>query len=191
MIEITATGAGNLAKWLDATNARSKKALYTATRVEGFRLMRLLRQEIKQGAPGGRPFAPLSVIARSARGIHGDPTPLRRFALLVRYQADQDMVRIGFFSGRSKPLSQSWRRLTLDHQYGFYHDMKETTRKRVLRQLKYVEPGLKKYFALRKTTRRFYTPARPIIEPFWSTHEAEALRNIRSNFRRKLAGDRI
>jgi hypothetical protein len=192
VIEITTSGAGNLAKWLDATNARSRKALYTATRVEGFRLMRLLRQEIKQGDPGGRPFTPLSVIAASRRGRHGDRTPLRRLAAIIRYTATNDEVRVGFVQpARGGRMSASWRRIAQIHQEGFRHGMDDATRQNILRQLKYAEPGIAKYFALKKSTQRFHTPARPIVEPFWSAHRTEALANIRANFRRKIAGDRI
>lgn len=192
MIEITTTGAGNLAKWLDATNARGKTALQTAIKVEGFRLMRLLREEIKQGAPGGRQFAPLSVIASSRRGRYGSKSPLKRLSTTIRYLAQPGEVHVGFVQpARGGGVSASWRRIAKIHQEGFWHGMDETTRAGILRQLKYAEPGIKKYFAVRKSTQRFHTPARPIVEPFWGAHKTEALKNIRANFRRKLAGDRI
>jgi hypothetical protein len=77
------------------------------------------------------------------------------------------------------------------HQEGFWHGMEEGDRKSILKMQGQVGPGIAKYFALRKSTQRFHTPARPIIEPFWGAHQAEALGNIRSNFRRKLAGERV
>ena len=69
--------------------------------------------------------------------------------------------------------------------------MSEGSRKRILAMQAQAGPGLRKYFALRKTTTRFHTPARPIIDPFWAAHRFETLSNIRANYRRKIAGERI
>jgi hypothetical protein len=51
-------------------------------------------------------------------------------------------------------------------------------------------PGREK-FLLRKSTTTLNLPARPIIDPFWDTHQREALANIERNFVAKLAGQRI
>ena len=194
MIEVTVKGIANLAKALDAASAREKSALQTALKVEGFRLMRLMRREIRKGAPGGRPFAPLSVIARSRRGLRGDPTPLRRLASVVRYRVQQEPFEFhfGFVDpGGRAALSRSWLRLARIHQEGFRHGMGEAARAQIIRQLKYAPESVRKYFALRKETRRFHTPARPIVAPFWQAHRSQALANIRANYRRKIAGERI
>jgi len=194
MIQITLNGAKNLAKWIDDTNKRSKNALITALRVEAYkRLLPKLREEIKKGAPGGVPFAPLSEIAALWRGKHCSRSPLKRLASVVRYRALTDEVHIGFINpGRGAPLSRSWRRIAHEQQAGFWHGMDDATRAALLRQLKSAaDPQQARLLRLRKTTRRFHTPARPIIEPFWRAHQAEALRSIRANFRRKIAGDRI
>ena len=194
MIEITATGAANLAKALDAANARESRALSQAMRIEGMRLMRLLREEIRKGAPGGRQFAPLSVIAAVRRGRYGGAAPLRRLASVVRYRVQESpfQVHVGFVDpGGRAALTRSWLRIARVQQEGFWHGMDETTRANIIRQLKYAPGPARRYFALRQSTRRFHTPARPIIEPFWRAHQSQALTNIRANYRRKIAGQRI
>jgi hypothetical protein len=193
MIQITLNGAKNLAKWLDDTGQRSRRALSTALKIEGFRLMRVLKEEVRRGAPGGQPFAPLSYIAqwRGRRG--GRDKPLARFATVVRYAADAEEVRIGFLNparGRAK-LSKRWLNLARMHQEGFWHDMRPSTRKALPAIGQRAPAEIRQYFHLRKSTRRFHTPARPVVVPFWRAHQAEALSNIRANFRRKIAGDRI
>jgi len=220
MIEVTVQGAANLAKALDAANAREKYALRVALRREGFRLKELLTREIRQGAPGGRAFAPLSVI-RSRTKPDRYRVPLSRLASVARYAVNDARhfsdkfgvssrpgatgteVHVGFidplpfrgqshtFSARKFNLSGSWLRLARIHQEGFWHEMSEGARQRILAMQAQAGSGLRKYFALRKTTTRFHTPARPIIDPFWAAHRFETLSNIRANYRRKIAGERI
>lgn len=55
---------------------------------------------------------------------------------------------------------------------------------------KSLKPGRER-FLLRRSTSTLRIPARPIIEPFWAAHQAEAGRNILVNFERKLNGERI
>jgi hypothetical protein len=50
---------------------------------------------------------------------------------------------------------------------------------------------LAKFFFLRRERTQFNAPPRPIIDPFWASHQAQALGNIRNNFNRKMAGERI
>ena len=47
------------------------------------------------------------------------------------------------------------------------------------------------YFFLRKETTTFTTPARDVIDAFWASHQGEVMGNIRSNFERKMRGERI
>ena len=156
------------------------------------RLMRLLKSEIRKGAPGGRQFAPLSFIARK-RMHRGRNTPLRRLAVAVRYfVADYDplVVQVGWTGPR---VSKRWQYLAKVLQEGFVHGMRPETRAGIIstggRMTKRSEG--KRYHFLRRTTRRFETPARPIMEPFWRAHQDDARKNIAANFRRKLRGERI
>jgi len=148
-----------------------------------------MMKEIRAGAPGGKRFAPLSMIARRGR----DRQPLRRFAGLVRYWlASRDPVEMHVgFTGRS--LGQSWQNLITRHQAGFTSEMRPERRMGLIRAgFGYGKrSSYRKYHMLRKSTRVFRTPARPIIDPFWAAHAGDAWRNLRSNFIRKMRGERI
>lgn len=191
MITATIKGADTLKRDMRRETKRARYALNLAVRVEGFRLMRLLKKEIRDQAPGGRRFAPLSVIGRKI--MHrGRNQPLRRLALGVRYDIrDRDPVdmRIGWTGPR---VSKRWKVLARMLQEGFTTPVTGGIRKYLagygseLRDRK-----SRKYFMLRKSTRTLKTPARPIISPFWAAHEREARRNIARNFRLKMAGKRI
>lgn len=106
--------------WLDAADKARMKAAHTAVRAEGFRLMKLMKAQIKAGSPGGAAFKALSVIAGRGRtsvgifkstgfaGIKGigapsGKTPLKRLAIPVRYwdktTKDTIMASVGFTGG--------------------------------------------------------------------------------------------
>lgn len=193
-------GVDDTARWLKKEHARSEKSMETAIKVEGFRLRRRLKTEIRKGAPGGRQLEPLSYIARrahrSAQGggrISPNRKPLSRLALGVRYDV-QTRPAFAFKVGWVGPkVSKSWKRLAKMHQEGFTRDITRAQREFMARRggnLGTVEGGDTPFF-LRKSTRYFHTPARPIMEPFWQAHEDEALRNINRNFGLKLKGQRI
>ena len=189
------------------------KAENTAVRVEGFRLMKQLRQEIRQGAPGGKRFAALSQIRRTMGSVYRGHfrlrgnNPLFRLARAIGYEVNDGTpfsLTIGFVG---KASSRSWRMLALKHQQGFsesadapyfrYHNI--SIRDYLVQEGSRVDRarfGGKKtrrrnVFFLRKSTQMLRTPARPIIDPFWAAHRAEAARNIRQNFIRKMKGERI
>ena len=192
MIKVTIKGLKRLERTLKIEGRRQKKALDTAVKVEGFRLMRLLKLEIRKGAPGGRKFAPLSFIAR--RLYHrGRNEPLRRLALAVRYYiAERDPLQ--FYVGFTGPkVSRRWKYLAKVLQAGFTGAMDAETRKQFIitggRMTKRAKA--RRYHFIKESTRQFTTPARPIIEPFWHAHRRQALLNISRNFRRKMRGERI
>jgi hypothetical protein len=191
MLSATIKGAETLQRDIKKESKRARYALNLAVRVEGFRLMRLLKKEIRDGAPGGRRFAPLSVIAKK-RMHRGRNQPLRRLALGVRYdikRRDPVEMHVGWVGAR---VSKRWKTLARVLQKGFVTQV--TARKR-----RYLasyggdlrDRSARKYFMLHKNTRFLKTPARPIMSPFWRAHENEARRNIVSNFRRKMRGERI
>jgi len=174
-----------------------KKASETATRVEAFRLSRLLKEEIRQGAPGGRPFSPLTEMAKRLRRP-ANRTPLRRLAVPIRYAAiraaGKYRVSIGFVDpGRGRPLSKSWKRIAKIHQEGFTQALTEQKRMGIIHVGARLTRRVRNrfYLFLRKSTQRLRTPARPIIDPFWKAHRRQAERNIERNFERKLRGERI
>lgn len=220
------TGLRDLNRDLGRWNERIGKAARAAVRVEGFRLSRTLKAEIREGAPGGRRFSPLTEIAKRAKAgfirgerdirLHGganvDRAPLRRLAAAAGYDArkigGRFRLSIGFVR---RGLSRSWTRIAALHQQGETIPVTEELRRGLIRtgaRLKRKgrtlgraggrsgawsasSDGAYRFFFLRKSTRRFKVPARPVIDPFWERHGREVLQNIERNFRRKLRGERI
>lgn len=191
MITATIKGAETLRRDIKREGRRARYALNLAVRVEGFRLMRQLKKEIRAGAPGGKRFAPLSVIAKT-RQHRGRNEPLRRLSLGVRYdiaKRDPVQMRIGWVGPR---VSRRWKILARMLQEGFETRVTGDIRRYLARyggSLR--DRRRRKYFMLRKATAVLKTPARPIIDPFWRAEENDARRNIARNFRRKMRGQRI
>jgi len=190
-----------------------RKATDTALKVEGFRLKKLLEKELKAGAPGGRAFDPLTEMARRTMGKYDKSVRPARKALTrsrgaesmhraIRYNAYSLYRKFVFAFGfidpaKGEKLSKSWKRLARLHQEGFVRTVTEAQRRYYARRgSKLVgKTGRRlkaaKFFFLKKGTTTFRTPARPIIDPFWAAHRGEAERNVKSNFEKKLRGERI
>ena len=183
---------------LDADNKRKTKAGQTAGKVEGFRLTKELKQEIREGAPGGKKFDPLSKIALYRRGRKRQRNPLARSLAFVSYNAkvhgDKYRIEVGYLSEGSRKASRSIQSLVKRHAKGFSQSVTEEHRsylRRIGGKFKKRKPEIAKYFFLLGKTAQLKTPARPIIEPFWRAHKHEVLANIQSNFKRKMKGERI
>lgn len=211
-LQATMKGAQRTVKGLKAEHLRHKKAMNTAVRVRGFKLMRLLRKEIRAGAPGGRKLAPLSVMRRVMfaelrKGRLRANKPLAPLARAIGYEVprrDPLAMKIGFVGPAS---SATWRRLGKMHQEGFttsvnapFFRSRSTTIEQFLREqgsmVDHAVFGGRKarrrnVFFLKKSTRQLRTPARPIIVPFMQRYERESLMKIRRDFVRKLRGERI
>lgn len=202
-------GVDKCVAWLRDNRQRAKKAEETAVKVEGFRLKNLLQKELRKGAPGGRPFKPLTSIARRLERtiqVAGGRTrrqtpnrnPLARLGHGVRYNIRTGpafKMLVGFVQPTHGPhtVSKSWRRIAKIHQEGFDRTVTPALRRLVVRrgtELGTVEGGNTPFF-LRRRTNRFQSPARPIIDPFWTAHANQAAKNINKNFRLKMAGKRI
>jgi len=200
MIEVAIKGARALERGIaDAdrktwTPVKIKRALSVAMKVEGYKLRRNLQKEIRAGAPGGKSFSPLSIIAQYRTGRKRRAKPLSRLAIAVRYMVtskDPFEMHIGWVGPK---ISKSWKRLAAMHQEGFTREVgakEERWLRRRLHKDSKTPKKYRKFFALRKGTTQFKTPARPIIDPFWHAHQTEAWQNIRRNFRRKMRGERI
>lgn len=199
-------GTKQTANWLKHQRAAHVKAHKTAVKVEGFRLKNKLQAEIRKGAPGGKPFAPLSFIARRL-WIKNRPgrAPLARLAYGIRYNV-QDRpfeMKVGFVQPTRGPqsVSKAWRRIAAHHQEGFVRDVTERQRRYFAgrgaelfagrgAERDEVGDGDTPFF-LRKSTRRLTTPAREIVRPFWRANAGAAEKNIRNNFKKKMKGQRI
>ena len=211
MLQVTAIvdGVDRAVAGFKKAQADALKAENTAVRVEGFRLMRLLRAEIRKGAPGGHRFAPLSMIRRTlgASGRLRGNNPLARLSRAIGYEvAGQSpfALKIGFVGPAA---STTWRKIAEAQQAGFstsadatyFRRRNETIREFLAQQGARIDKSMfggkksrrRNVFFLRKTTQSLRTPARPIIDPFWDAHEKTARANIRSNFIRKMRGERI
>ncbi len=187
----TIKGFDKVRKGLKAADKKVDKAFHTAVKVEGFSLKNLLQKEIRQGNPGGKVFSPLSYIAKRLWGKRPNRNPLARLATGVRYQISKSPFKmlIGFV-GKGQ---RGWRKLAQMHQEGFTRSVSEKQQRLIVgkgARLGKVSGGETPFF-LRKTTKFFKTPARPIINPFWQAHENRANNNIKSNFKKKLRGLRI
>jgi hypothetical protein len=190
---------------MGAETKKQKKALETAIKVEGFRQLRKLREDIRHGRPGGKPYEKeLSEIARRTKSgrLRKVQVPLYRLARLLRYNVEYKNgslgFRFGFVSSRSKSLSTSWKKLILKHHEGvdvLYTGSRTELGRRMARigakLEKKGDPDARFFFLRRSAGRRIDIPERPAIDMYWDSHDDEAKRNIAANFRRKMRGERI
>ncbi len=201
MLKVTVRGLKNLQKDLKVEGRRQKRALTTAIKVESFRLRKKLAKEIRKGAPGGKKFAPLTWLARAwhqGKGNWRANKPMVGLikGIFVHFDKRDMSAKVGWVGPRSSP---TMKRLAKQHQEGFTGP---------LRSGKYSGSFKRGYFAakagrmsgrskgrkflfIRRSTKSFRTPARPIIDPFYSMHKKEIFPNIRRNFKRKMKGQRI
>lgn len=190
-LKSTLKGFDSLDRILKSESKRQDKALQLAIRVEGFRLMRLLKEQVKKGSPGGRRFKKLSYLSRAwgGKGRLRPDRPLSRLAVAIRYQIRNDpySMQIGWVGPR---VSKSWKRIAEKQQEGFDSPVSEA------RRAYFAGKGgrmgkrsvAKRFMFLRKGTKNFKTPARPILDPFWKEQRHQAILNIRKNHLTALRG---
>ncbi len=193
LINVTVNDAEKVAKYIKEQEAKKDKAYKTAIKVEGFRLKDLLKEDIRKGAPGGKQFAPLSYIRRHTGKRLKPDKPLSRLAVAVKYHVKDEKpykLAIGWTGPR---VSKSWKRLATKHQEGFSQDIPDWKRKSFAKKGDMISERsrARKYHYLRKETKRFKVPARPIIDPFMDRHKAESKKQIVRNFKLKMQGKRI
>lgn len=186
---------------------RARRAFEIAVRVEAFRQLRQLRDDIRHGRPGGRPYdeellSKLASYTKSGRPKKNQ-IPLYRLARLVRVNIKNagtaDMrISFGFVNTNRSRLSSSYKQLLLKHQEGtdvLYKGSRTELGRRFARigaRLKKRGDPDAKYFFLRKTTgRRIDLPERDIIDTYWQQNKMDALKQIRRNYSLKLKGHRI
>jgi hypothetical protein len=199
----TIKGSRQMQKDMEADTAQKKKALETAIKVEGFRQLKLLRQQIRAGEPGARPYAArLSRIAAYTKAgrLRNNQAPLYRLARLLRYVVTYEngeiSFRFGFVRGGGD-IGGSWKKLLQKHQAGarilYTGDRTELGRSlaRIGGRLQKKGDPDAKFFFLRRETGRAKLPARPMIAPFWERYRDDAAANIQANWARKLRGERI
>lgn len=176
---------------------RARKASITAAKVEGYRLSKEMKAEIRSGSPGGSAMSPLSVI-RTGK-LTGGRKPLSRLAITPRYatinQSGESKTMVGFLSTK---LSKKWIQIANMHQDGFFTSADAPTRVGSTYRKMFARIGgliknkaVARYYFLKKETKVIKTPARLVIVPFWRQHRTEAAININANFERKMRGERI
>ncbi len=189
MLSATVKGANKLRRELQKGEKRVNKAFTASVKVEGFRLMRQFQKEIRAGNPGGRRFTAISIVGRKVKRSR---KVLNKMALGIRYQVTDRpfSFRFGWVGPR---VSKSWKRLAEIHQEGFEREVTEKQRRWFRRWGSSLSERsrMRRAFFLRQTTTKIKTPARPMRGPFWKAHQDEVFPNVRRNFRRKMAGERI
>lgn len=206
-ISVDVHGLTELRKKVGAYDAASKRALDIAIKNEAVELLKELRGQVRQGTPGGHPYAAiLSKLARRTKrgALRKSQVPLSRLARLLRYNIDYSSgalkITFGFVTEGPKRLAGYWQDLLRKHQEGvdvlYTHSRTELGIRmaRIGARLKKDGDADARYFFLRKSTGRargFRLPERPIIDPFWAEQRVDAMASIREKFRRKLAGERI
>lgn len=193
VVNATIKGIKTYARTLDKEQKRQHRALYTALRVEGYRLTQQLKKEIRAGNPGGNKLKGLSFLARLRKSGRLKPDkPLIGLAAALRYKTKYSPMEVRF-GWEGTGASDSWRYIAkqaaLGYSIGISHQ------KRVIFARKGAALGkrssARKYHFLKKSTTSAKVPQREIMEPFWAANRRDAIANIKKNFRRKLRGERI
>lgn len=206
-VEAAVKGAERVARTLNAEKQRVRRSFETAVRVEAFRQLKQLRDEIRRGRPGGNPYAASLLSAIASRTKSGRPKkrqiPLYRVAQLIRYDikgagTDNPQISFGFVRANNPKLTSSYKDLLLKHQEGIdvlYAGSRTELGVRLARigaKLKKKGDPDAKYFFLRKETgRKIDLPHRDIIRTYWKAYKMDAMKNIRQNYRLKMKGVRI
>lgn len=208
-MKVTVAGIKGLNQMLTKEKQKSEKALVTAMKVEGYRLGRVFRTELRAGAPGGKRLTPLSMMRSAMRGRRN--TPLSGLVRFQRYyyDAQNKSVHVGWtgpkLKARIKEIAAAaqaggTRTVTAAQRSYFAFKGGEMGRKMLKSTFRgKIKPGAfksyknrgPKYFFLRRQTQTMRSPARQVIKPFWSAHQEEAARNIARDWQRKLRGERI
>lgn len=108
MIDVVVKGISEIIRHLERTEMQNLRDVNSAFRIEGFRLKNLLQKQIREGAPGGKPFQPLSILSRYWGGRKRGRTakPLSRLAYGVRYyvpNTSEPRLQVGYVG----PVSRS------------------------------------------------------------------------------------
>lgn len=177
---------------LDRGQKKADKAMNAALKRTAFKAMCLLQKEIRSGAVGGKKTEPLSYIARRLWGRSPNRAPLRSLAKGVRY-AVRDKQPYTMAVGFIPEKSGGWVKTAEKHQKGFERTISPGLRKLIANRGAElgVSKGSNTPFFLKRSTRKFKTPGRPLVAPFWTRHHEQFRKNITKNFKAKMAGERI
>ena len=153
--------------------ARAEWAMREALKMCGGHFRKKMRAFIETGGPGDWP--PLNPVTRRLRHGVVQRTPLFGLGRFVRFRY-----------GKSKGIPRVW--------IGFHGGVSKIVRAVQVAKKTRVTPQIREYFArrkiyLRKSTKFINTPARPIIEPFWSREEKNIAGYVEKRFFEKFFGE--
>ncbi len=200
-LTVTIKGLGKVQKVIERQQKGWQKALRATLKVEGYRLRDKLKKEIRAGAPGGVPLAPLSEIARRTKTgrLRKNQAPLARLAVGVRYKVVSENPENPVLSVGAT-ASRSWQKIARSAAAGggippLVGDSDRDANRKALAAIgaklrKKGDPA-SRFFFLRYHREAYHLPPRPAMENFWKRHRSEAERNIARNLVRKLRGERI
>lgn len=112
MIDVVVKGVSDTIKALERAEMQNLRDVNSAFRIEGFRLKNLLQKQIRDGAPGGKTFSPLSILSRywGGRKRGRKDRPLHRLALGVRYYVPntaEPRLQVGYVGPTSRSEVES------------------------------------------------------------------------------------
>lgn len=180
-------------EYIDKKRVRlSKKAAWDVAKDK----VKLLKKEMRQGAPGGATYPKLSniglfdVIQSGLKRKRGKP--LNRLAKHVSaYMTPRQggaTIEAGFVKkgGRGSNVYINLAKL---HQQGFKSQISEKRRRyfAVLGKTLPMRSKFRKFFFIRKATKYFEVPARPIIDPFWEAHSHTITHDVKARYRALMA----
>lgn len=195
MIQVVVKGLDRLPAALKKEREREGKALGQAIRRTGFDRVKELKAALRRGKGI---FAPLSFISRAisskTEGRLAANRPLAKMAVAVGYDLKGRNESIEMAIGFTGPkLSKSWKKIALFQQAGGTRPVSDQFRESLIHRASLLPERSKsrKYLLLKKSTTRFETPPRPIIEPFWQSTKNKTRREVIDRFRRILKGEKI
>ncbi|OPY78287.1 MAG: hypothetical protein A4E65_02310 [Syntrophorhabdus sp. PtaU1.Bin153] len=180
---------------IDEFHADAQRAAKNAVKVEAFRLKNLLQKDLRTGSGVAAGFDPLREVSKrySRKPSQRGKAPLSPLAKAVRYYvADNGMpyrLELGFVGAS---ISHKWKEIAMRQQAGATYPVHPAVKERLKQigiALKKKKDPSAKFFFLKTTS--FVDPRRDIIDTFREAHQAEMFANIKSNFERKMRGERI
>lgn len=171
----------SILKAIEKDSARVRKAMGTAVKVEAFRFRKEGAEDLKKGQLEMKPLSVLQKKGGKKARARKAKAPMKSFArgIIYKFNKENLTARIGFIG--TKP-GAAWQARIAGKSIPGY-------------QMLYKPGQIEKLHAagihLRKGTTSAHVPARDIIGRMKEKHGVIALRNIKSNFERKLRGERI
>lgn len=188
----------------EKANTDRKKAAEVATYTEAIRLRKDLKEKIRKGTipgtnwPRKTALSQTGELMRTGRMRYKKPYANIHKMVSVRYERgglSNYTVHVGFLQtghiARILTLAQTRATIPVTARMRRFFQKTAVQYLNVAKTKKGHVRKPARYFFIKRTTTHFTRPGRPIIHPYWRSVESESVRNIRLNFERKMAGERI